>query len=235
MVALQRSLPPSAVLSELQSASAQLADRVLSHPFLAGCADGRITLDQLRAFLVQHGKYSRYFTRYLCALISQLDDGDDVLRLAENLAEELGFGADDGISVPHSRIYADLLRDFDLDLDAHPINAETQNLIDTMHMLCRQPHGTAGLGAMCLGAEALVPLVYARLVEGFRHCGVDKERLEFFTLHIECDDDHAATMQQILVRQSEETPSRRIVALNAGEIAVSARLRFFDALMEGVQ
>jgi len=235
MVTLQRRLSSPKALSELQTASAQLADRVLGDPFLAGCADGRTTLEQLRAFLVQHGKYSRYFTRYLCALISQLDDSEDVLRLAENLAEELGFGVDAGAGIPHSRIFADLLRDFDLDLDSQPMNAETQNLIDTMHMLCRQPHGTAGLGAMCLGAEALVPLVYARLVEGFRRCGVDKERLEFFTLHIECDDGHAATMQEILVRQAEAAPSSRIVALNAGEIAVNARLRFFDALMQEAQ
>jgi pyrroloquinoline quinone (PQQ) biosynthesis protein C len=234
MATLRQPINPSSpsVFDELRVASAQLADRVLSHPFLMGCVDGRTSLDQLRAFLVQHGKYSRYFTRYLCALISQLENVDDVLRLADNLAEELGFGADAGTRVPHSHIYASLLRDFDLDLEAHPVNDETQNLIDTMHMLCRQPHGTAGLGAMCLGAEALVPLVYARLLDGFRHCGIGKERLEFFTLHIECDDDHAATMQQILVKQAERMPSCRIVALNAGEIAVSARLRFFDALMQ---
>src|SRR6266571_4447830 len=100
MVTLQRRLSSPKALSELQTASAQLADRVLGHPFLAGCADGRTTLEQLRAFLVQHGKYSRYFTRYLCALISQLDDSEDVLRLAENLAEELGFGVDAGAGIP---------------------------------------------------------------------------------------------------------------------------------------
>jgi pyrroloquinoline quinone (PQQ) biosynthesis protein C len=232
MTAPQTPSTPQAVVSELQAASAELADRMLCHPFLAGCADGRTTLDQLRAFLVQHGKYSRHFTRCLCALISQLDESEDVLRLAQNLAEELGFGAAAG-RIPHSRIYADLLRDFDLDLDAHPVNPETQNLIDTMHMLCRQPHGSAGLGAMCLGAEALVPAVYARLLEGFRHCGVDERRLEFFTIHIACDDDHAATMQAMLARQSEATPTSRITALHAGEVAVSARLRFFDALMGG--
>jgi pyrroloquinoline quinone (PQQ) biosynthesis protein C len=223
------------VLSELQTASAQLADRVLGHPFLTGCADGRTTLKQLRAFLVQHGKYARYFTRYLCALMSQLDEGDDVLRLAENLAEELGFGSDTEMRLPHSRIYANMLRDFDLELDAHPVTPETHNLIETMLMLCRQPHGSTGLGAMYLGAEALVPVVYARLLEGFRHCGIDTKRLEFFTIHIECDDDHAATMQEILARLTEATPSSRITALNAGDIAVSARLRFFDALMGGVQ
>lgn len=232
---LERPSSRAALLSELQIASAELTDRALRHPFLAGCANGTVTLDELRSFLVQHGKYARYFTRYLCALISQLDEGDDVLRLAENLTEELGCGADAEMRTPHSRIYAEMLKDFGIDLDAHPINPETQNLIDTMFMLCRQPRGTAGLGAMCLGAEGLVPALYTRIIEGFRNRDVDLRRLEFFSIHVECDDGHAATMYEILARQTETSPSCRITALNAGEIAVSARLRFFDALMKRVQ
>jgi pyrroloquinoline quinone (PQQ) biosynthesis protein C len=227
--------PRSKVFTELETSSAELIARVLRHPFLVACGDGTVTLDQLRSFLVQHGKYSRYFTRYLCALISQLDEGDDVLRLAENLTEELGCGADGEKRTPHSRIYSDMLKDFDIDLAAYPVNPETQNLIDTMFMLCRQPLGTAGLGAMCLGAEGLVPAMYARIIEGFQRRNVELRRLEFFSIHIECDDDHAATMYEILARQTKNSPSCRITALNAGDIAVSARLRFFDALMRRAQ
>jgi pyrroloquinoline-quinone synthase len=232
---LERPSPWSASLAGLHAAGAQLTDRVLRHPFLAGCADGTVTLDELRRFLVQHGSYSKHFTRYLCALISQLDSDDDVLRLAGNLTEELGSGAEAEMRRPHWRIYADMLREFDIDLAAHPVNPETQNLIDTMFMLCRQPRGTTGLGAMCLGAEGLVPALYARIVEGFLRRGVTARRLEFFAIHIECDDEHATTMYEILARQLEESPSHRIAALNAGEIAVGARLRFFDALMKPVQ
>lgn len=236
VMALVELQPPKATaFTELQAASTQLTDRVLRHPFLTGCANGTVSLDILRSFLIQHGKYARYFTRYLCALISQLEEGDDVLRLAENLTEELGCGAAAEARTPHSRIYAKMLEDFEIDLVAHPVNPETQNLIDTMFMLCQQPLGTAGLGAMCLGAEGLVPAMYSRIIEGFRRHGVDLKRLEFFTIHIECDDDHAATMYDILARQAEESPSRKITALNAGDIAVNARLRFFDALMKRVQ
>src|ERR1700693_4427197 len=226
---LKRRSPPPSLLAELQAAGAELTDRVLRHPFLAGCADGTVTLDALRSFLVQQGKYSKYFTRYLCALISQLDEGEDVIRLAENLTEELGWGADAAMRIPHSRIYADMLKDFGIDMGAQPVNPETQNLIDTMFMLCLQPRGTAGLGAMCLGAEALVRAMAARIAQGVRRRGIDLRRLEFFTIHMECDDDHAATMYEILARQTEKSPSCRITALNAGEIAVSARLRFFNA------
>jgi pyrroloquinoline-quinone synthase len=234
MTLVEQGAPRSSIIAELESASAQFIDRVLRHPFMLGCANGTVTLDQLRGFLVQHGKYGAFFTRYLCALMSELRDGDDVLKIAENLREELGCDGDTGDRTPHSRIYADMLKMFGIDLGAYPVNPETQNLIDTMFMLCRQPMGAAGLGAICLGAEGLVPAMYARIVLGFRHHDVDLRRLEFFTIHIECDDGHAATMNEILARQAEQSSASLIAALNAGDTAVGARLRFFDALMKKV-
>ena len=120
-----------------RQAADEFTGRLLRHPFLARCSEGRATMDELRSYLVQQGKYSRYFTRYLCALMSSLEDGGDVLHLAENLAEELGFCEDDG--TPHSRLYTQMLANFGIDLDKQPIQPETQNLIDTMFMLCRQP------------------------------------------------------------------------------------------------
>jgi pyrroloquinoline-quinone synthase len=221
---------PAAVPDALQHAASVFVERLLRHPFLVRCGDGTVTVGELREFLVQQGKYSSYFTRYLCALISHLEHGDDVLRLAGNLAEELGYGRSG--QTPHSRIYADMLRGFGLALESHPTYPETQNLIDTMFMLCRQPGGTAGLGALCLGAEAVVPAVYARIIEGFRWCGVDMDRLQFFSLHVECDDDHARTMREIITRRVSSSRSSRISALSAGEIAINARLRFFDALVK---
>ena len=234
MSLVEQSASRSSILAALESASAQLIDRVLRHPFMLGCADGTVTLDQLRGFLIQQGKYSAFFTRYLCALMSELQDGDDVLKIAENLTEELGCDGDTESRTPHSRIYADMLKMFGINPRSYSVNPETQNLIDTMFMLCRQPMGTAGLGAMCLGAEGLVPAMYSRIVQGFRHHKVDLRRLEFFTIHIECDDGHAATMYEILARQAEQSPSSLITALNAGDIAVGARLRFFDALIRKV-
>ncbi|MES2936698.1 MAG: iron-containing redox enzyme family protein [Pseudomonadota bacterium] len=206
-----------------------LVAQLLAHPFMRRCADGTVSMAELRAFLVQQGKYSAHFTRYLCALISNLSESDDVLRLASNLAEELGYGGAGG--EPHSRIYAGMLRSFGLSLQDAPALPQTQSLVDTMHMLCRQPGGLPGLGALCLGAEAIVPALYSRVVEGFRAHGVEADRLLFFTIHVECDDDHARTMFGIAERLCAGSPANRTSVLNAAEIAVNARLRFLDALL----
>lgn len=229
-IACTRESPIARVPSNLLNAVATLENSLLDHPFLRRCADGTISMPELGRFLVQQGKYSSYFTRYLCAAISQLHESNDVLCLAGNLAEELGLGREKRI--PHSRLYTDMLHTLCVNTDVRA-TPETENLIDTMFMLCRQPGGVAGLGALYLGAEAIVPAMYERILKGFGFHHVSEDALEFFSIHVECDDDHADSMHAILARMVEEQPSYEVVALNAGEIAINARLRFFDGLMGG--
>lgn len=220
------------VPDSLHECALDFAQRLQAHPFLRRCADGSVTMPELRRFLVQQGKYSAHFTRYLCALIAGLNEPADVLALAGNLAEELGFG-DDG-RMPHSHIYARMLHGFGIQPERERTGSATQNLIDTMYMLCRQGP-VAGLGALCLGAEAIVPAFYARIIEGFTAQGVDLGQLDFFSLHVEEDDEHAETMYTILARRIQESPASEAAAIHAGELAIHARLRFLDALAGEVQ
>jgi pyrroloquinoline quinone (PQQ) biosynthesis protein C len=213
----------------LQELPQRFAAQLLNHPFLARCRAGTITAGELRRFLVQHGKYGAYFTRYLCALMSQLESGKDVVKLSANLLEELGIGAQP--TTPHALLYADMLREFDIDTDSEPTYPETQNLIDTMFMLCRQSGGLAGLGALCLAGEAIVPTMYAQILDGFRCNCVPESRLKFFSIHVQCDDGHADTMLAIIDKMTAGSTTRQATIAFAGQIALLARLQFFDALL----
>jgi pyrroloquinoline-quinone synthase len=216
--------------SAFEAAQAELATHIRAHPFVGRCSDGTVPFDELRNFLVQHGRYSSYFTRYLCALISQLENGSDVLRLAENLVEELGNCGDD--RVPHSQIYREMLEALHIEPEADPTFPETQNLIDTMFMLCRQPRGLAGLGALYLGAESIVPELYGAILKGLRSHAVPEGQLRFFTMHVACDEEHAKTIRAIIARMVLRSPSNQLTIVSAGEVAIGARLRFFDGLSE---
>src|SRR6266446_3918691 len=147
----------------LESTGRQFVSRLRQHPFIQRCRNRVATREEMDRFMVQHGKYGAYFTRYLCALMSNLLNAAHVTRLAENLAEEIGFG--DGGGVPHAQIYATMLADFGLNPAEQESNPETEALIQTMLTLCRQPGGAAGLGALCLGAEAVVAELYSDLVQ----------------------------------------------------------------------
>ncbi|WP_323837250.1 aminotransferase class III-fold pyridoxal phosphate-dependent enzyme [Photorhabdus africana] len=62
--------------------------KLVNHPLLIAMSEERITLSGMRYFLIQHHYYSRNFTRFLCALISHIDNFNDIHHLMENLREE---------------------------------------------------------------------------------------------------------------------------------------------------
>ena len=206
------------------------AEEIRRHPFLRACQEGKASLQQLRVFMVQQYKYSVHFTRLLCAMMSSIPTSDDFLKLAVNLCEEIGLVGDG--DVPHSKLYKEMLSDFDLDPGQFDTFPETQNFIDTMYLLCRSPDTALGLGAMCLGAEAIVPPLYGDIVDGFTQIGIDGSRVNFFTLHIDCDDGHADTMRETMTAMIHSDPNAAYRMVHAGEIALRARLKMFDRLMK---
>ncbi|MEX3628162.1 MAG: iron-containing redox enzyme family protein [Burkholderia sp.] len=218
-------------LEVLEEAKAGLVARIREHSFLARCRSGEVPLEELKLFLVQQGLYSSYFTRYLCALMANLSDNADVLKLAGNLYEELGL-ADDS-ETPHSLVYRAMLEHFGLSLQGARPLIGTRRLIDTMFDHCRHPDAARGLAALCLGAEALVPVVYADIIKGFEAHGVSAGALAFFHIHVACDDGHAETMRDILVEIAQRNGDSVPAMLSAGDSLVDARLAFFDSIEAG--
>lgn len=196
-------------------------------PFLTRCRTGEITMDELRSFLAQQYFYSRHFTRYLCALLSNILDEKDRLALTDNLIDETGLGIDKGI--PHSVLYRQMLERLGVNPQRHSVLPETQALIDTMFESCRNSNPVIGLGALCLGAEAIVSHLYAQIVQGFRAHGITENNLDFFHIHIACDDEHAETMREIILR-GLTTQEQKLALKCAAQRAIAARARFFSAL-----
>ena len=214
----------------LDAACDDLTASVLSHPFLRDCREGVVPLARLKSFLVQQGHYSRHFTRYLCAMMSNLPEQEQILALAENLFEELGLSDDS--QIPHSVLYRQMLERFDLSLEQGPAPLpETTELIRIMTAHCRDLNPARGLGALCLGAESLVGPVYASILEGFAAHGLHGPDLDFFTIHIECDDGHAGTLQDIMVRTAGQDPAQLEIMIASGTALVRARCNFFSAIL----
>jgi pyrroloquinoline-quinone synthase len=215
-------------LQLLEDVGTTLTKRVQEHSFLRRCRAGTVTLDEMKSLLVQQGIYGGYFTRYLCALMGNLPNNSDVQRLASNLCEELGLT--DASTTPHSTLYRNMLGHFDLTLDGARPLLGTRRLIDTMFDHCRDPKVARGLGALCLGAEALVPAIYSDIIAGFRACGTPASALEFFYLHVECDDDHAGTMSDIMIELLRNDEEQFGLILSAGHAMVDSRLDFFTSI-----
>ncbi len=208
----------------------ELTARIRSHPFLRSCRDGTVTAHAMRTFLEQQALYSQHFTRFLCGLMSRLQGNDQVLALAANLFEELGL--DSAETIPHSEMYREMLRNFGI---AQPVDGmarpETRSLIAEMYALCRDDDCASGLGALCLGAEALVPAVYGDILLGLKALGYRDEDCVFFQIHVDCDDGHAETMERIMIEILVKDPLRIPVLVAAGRKIVEARYSFFDGIL----
>lgn len=199
--------------------------------FLSRCRTGIVSRRELELFLIQHHHYSQHFTRYLCALISNLRNEHDRGLLTKNLFDEMGLFTG---GVSHAEIYRRMLLTIlpsGSDVGVFPA---TQALIETMLECCRNSHAMVGLGALCLGAEAIVPEVYSTILNGFDAVREPRENLHFFTIHVSDDDEHARTMRNIIVRElSNNSRSRHDLEYGA-ECAIDARVEFFEAISAAV-
>jgi pyrroloquinoline-quinone synthase len=202
-------------------------DRLGKTGFLTHCQTGQISREELEIFIQQHQIYSRYFTRYLAALLANIEDDEHRLTLTHNLIDEMGLG--DAGNLPHSLLYRNMMDNMGLAPCTNPLPS-TQRLVDTMFECCNSSNYMVALGALCLGAEMIVPFLYQRIVDGFLSIGESLDNLHFFTLHIECDDAHAETMSEIIAWKLQESPSD-LLDLNYGaEKMIQARIAFFDGI-----
>jgi len=212
----------------LTKAKQQSIGRLREHSFLRRCRSGEISLEELKIYLVQQGFYSAYFTRYLCAVMAGLPGHREVTALSTNLFEELGLTPDS--DKPHHLIYSEMLADFSISLEEHQPTYGTRHLIDTMFRCCRSTDPASGLGALFLGAEALVPDLYGDIIKGFEYCGIAADSIEFFHIHTLCDDAHSKTLHDILREMARRDSASVPVMIGAGMALVDARLHFFSAI-----
>ena len=75
--------------------------------------------------------------------------------------------------------------------------------------------------------------MYSVLVEGLLQAGAEERHLEFFRIHIGCDDEHAETLEKMMCSYFDE-PDWFSTCERAMDYALTLRRRFFDGLLEAL-
>lgn len=207
--------------------------KLINHPLMNAMRQNTVSLSGMRYYLVQHHHYSRNFTRFLCALISKIDNLEDSQHLMENLLEELGIDGDG--KVTHAELFQRSLRAVGGQPNTFPALEETKNFSATVMQYCRNDGALNGLAALCLGAEAIVPMIYEPVLSALTSLEVQEEGLEFFRLHIEEDEDHAITMLQILNKLTENDEKLVEQVKRIGCNTILLRCKMFDAIYDRIQ
>lgn len=207
------------------------------HPFwtsslLQASGAGALTREDFRFVFSQYYFYSKNFTRYLAALMANCDNDLYRSRLTQNLWEEAGG---DRAEKRHAELFRDFLKE-GLGIEPEAIQYEdyTVHFVQSFLDLCFRSPPIVSAAALSLGTEGLVPRLYAIFLEALRNAGVREEHLEFFRIHIGCDDGHAATLESLLLSYAGEHAWFETARQGMGN-ALSLRRCFFENLFSSVR
>jgi pyrroloquinoline quinone (PQQ) biosynthesis protein C/mannose-6-phosphate isomerase-like protein (cupin superfamily) len=199
---------------------------------LRACEEGTLGREDFRYIFGQYYLYSKNFTRYLAGLMARCESDYFRARLAENLWEE-GGGCDP--EKRHSQLFRNFLQG-GLGIanpDATEFTAETQHFVDSYLEASFEPDPIAASAFLAFGTEGIVPRLYNLFIDGLRRAGVGEEHLAFFRLHIDCDDAHALTIEDMVASYSSQ-PRWFERCLQAMDRALTLRAEFFESLYQHI-
>ena len=73
------------------------------------------------------------------------------------------------------------------------------------------------------------------MVEGMQQAGIPDDAMHFFHLHIECDDDHAETLWEMLLASRASRMDWTAVVQRAVDDALRSRMVFFEAVYDRIK
>lgn len=202
-------------------------------PLLAGFAQGTLSREDLRYVFSQYHLYTSSFTRFIAAVMATCDSDLFRARLSENLWEE-GGGCEPARR--HAQLFRDFLRralgvdDVDRIAYAPFTRLFVREYLDQALRL--EPMAAAAF--LAVGTEGIVARMYEIMRTGLRRAGIPDAELEFFAIHIACDDDHAITLEDLMVSYAHH-PGWFAACAGAVNRALELRAGFFDDLFDTLQ
>jgi quercetin dioxygenase-like cupin family protein/pyrroloquinoline quinone (PQQ) biosynthesis protein C len=220
--------PALARLRELQRDHALWRCRLL-----AGFAQGALSRQDLRYVFSQYHLYTSSFTRFIAGVMASCESDLFRARLSENLWEE-GGGCEPGRR--HAQIFRDFLQHslgID-DVDRIAYASFTRQFVDAYLAESVRSDAVSGAAFLAIGTEGIVARMYQIMRAGLVHAGIPEAELAFFDLHIACDDDHAVTLEELMLSYADQ-PGWFDACAAALTRALDLRLRFFDDLFDALQ
>ena len=219
----------SHVLSEVMN---DLKNRMDDHPIwknrlLKACELGHLSKDDYKILFEQYYLYSKNFTRYLCALMANMENDYHRSLLSENIWEE---GGGEDLEKRHSEIFRQfLINGLSVKVDEIEFKEFSSQFMNSYLDYCMKQPALEGSAFLSLGTEAVVARLYSVFLKGMKKADIDDKFLQFFELHVECDDEHAETLEEIVLSFSNE-PNFKQRSMDALNHALDLRNLFFDKL-----
>lgn len=172
------------------------------NPLLLACQEGQLSRDDFRFLFAQYYFYAKNFTKLLAGSMLYCDNDYYRSQLSANLWEE---GGGQEIEKRHAELFRQFLKqDLNLDLEGIQFQSYTKHFFKQYMDLCSNANPIISAAALSFGTEGIVSRLYAVLIKGLKKAGFQDAALDFFHLHVSCDDDHAETLEEMTLSYRHE-------------------------------
>jgi len=204
------------------------------HPFLKRFAAGPLTIRQIQIFGLQHYQLVRVFVNYMTNLLPKIPDPDAAALFRVVFDDEFGQHT---IFRSHPALYRNFLKSLGLEEGSWGRVAplpEVTMFIENHMTLTRDGDFLSGLGAVGPGHEFSIPAMFTDLVAGIRRSTpLTDEAIEYFTLHIVEDKEHAVVFNKLIARYVQNEAGQATLRVGAMR-SLALRKSFWDGLMRAV-
>jgi pyrroloquinoline-quinone synthase len=202
----------------------------LRDPTFEAIRSGQMAREGVKRWVLQAMLVVREFTRFISAIHSNCPDRAAQALLAENLWEEHGRG---NPARDHFVLVKRLARSLgatDQEIaEARPL-PETAAYIDCCFSVTRNGSFVEGMAAIGIGVEQFIPVFFGALADGLRrHYGLSAEDVEFLTVHITEDEEHAERAIE-LIEEYADTDEAKEKARQALRRMLAIKRPFAEAL-----
>ena len=205
----------------------------VNHLLLNRLATTPFSREDYRIFGENHFPLVCVFTSYLEALLIRAPDSEAKCWLAKVLVDEYGEGSD---GHDHATLYGQYLAAAGGDpgfVKNGRVPAPAARFIQHHRDLVRRRPFLEGLGAVGPGHEWAIPAMFKAVIPGLRRSGFREDEIQYFTLHVDQDEDHGAWPEEALCRNAADEGSRRLIRQGAIS-SLDARREFWDGVQRAI-
>jgi len=223
-------LPPDQFIQNVEEELQGGPWNLLKHPLTKKIANGELTREQIKGWVVQtYLPVSDHFLRLVASLYASCPSADLREAIWENLLEEMTGSVSQSMSHPQLLIkLARALGASDEEIKSVEPVPETKEYLDWLEQL-RHLSFIEGVGGIMFGGEAQIIGAQAVISKGLKeNYGLTPDDTMFFDIHVEIDKEHGDVGKTIIERFAnveEEQAKVRQAALTTAQ----KTYKFFDS------
>lgn len=208
-----------------------IAHEAVNHSFLKIVSSRSFSKRAWAGFGRQLYPHVHFFIPYMEELLLNTFDMRSKLVVAKILLDEYG---EDAAGDSHPELFrrffrACLASDDDSVLLTSRLDTAIVDLVKAHMRMCRDEEFLVGLGAIGPAHEFAIPHMFPPIVAGLRLSGFTEREIEFFTLHVDHDVEHAEMLDGSIAQFATTEDGQRAVRRGAMS-SLEERKRLWSAM-----